>query len=167
MWCLWFCGSPWSGCDVVVVPYTVGEVVAVTVMHILLFLLHVCMLRECEGDVNAGVGSGDGVVAVSTHMGGTRGSGVWSSACDVQEMSVVRGVGRVCDMCISRGGVGGVGGETIVFGVANPGGTLGKWDMCLCFGCDCVGGVRGGVEWLVGQCLGGCAGGVVLCMCVL
>ena len=28
------------------VPYVVG---AVTVMHVLLFVLHVCMLRECEG----------------------------------------------------------------------------------------------------------------------
>ena len=28
------------------VPYVVGAVVAVTVMHILLFVLHVCMLRE-------------------------------------------------------------------------------------------------------------------------
>ena len=31
------------------VPYVVGAVVAVTVMHVLLFVLHVCMLRECEG----------------------------------------------------------------------------------------------------------------------
>ena len=46
-------------------------------------------------------------------MGGTHGSGVLSSAGDVLEMSVVRGVGGVCDMCkcLSRGGVGGVGGE--------------------------------------------------------
>ena len=29
------------------VPY-VYVVVAVTVMHVLLFVLHVCMLRECE-----------------------------------------------------------------------------------------------------------------------
>ena len=29
------------------VPYVVGAVVAVTVMHVLLFVLHVCMLREC------------------------------------------------------------------------------------------------------------------------
>ena len=28
------------------VPYVVGVVVAVTVMHVLLFVLHVCMLRE-------------------------------------------------------------------------------------------------------------------------
>ena len=30
------------------VPY-VDAVVAVTVMHVLLFVLHACMLRECEG----------------------------------------------------------------------------------------------------------------------
>ena len=30
------------------VPY-VDAVVAVTVMRVLLFVLHVCMLRECEG----------------------------------------------------------------------------------------------------------------------
>ena len=35
-----------------------------------------CVLRECEGDGNSGVGSGGGVVAVSAYMGGTRGSGV-------------------------------------------------------------------------------------------
>ena len=29
------------------VPYVVGEVVAMTVMHVLLFVLHVCLLREC------------------------------------------------------------------------------------------------------------------------
>ena len=69
-----------------------GAVVAVTVMHLLLFVLHVCVLRECEGDGNAGVGSGGGVVAVSAYMGGTRGSGVLSSAGDVLEMSVMRGV---------------------------------------------------------------------------
>ena len=28
----------------------------VTVMGVLLFGLHVCMMRECEGDGNAGVG---------------------------------------------------------------------------------------------------------------
>ena len=45
-----FCGvcSPWSVCEVAVVPYSVGAVVAVTVMHVLLYVLHVCMLRECE-----------------------------------------------------------------------------------------------------------------------
>ena len=48
------------------------------------------------------------MVAVSAYMGGTRGSGVWASVCDVLEMSVVRGVGGVCDMCmcLARGGGG-------------------------------------------------------------
>ena len=38
------CGvcSPWSVCEVVMVTYDVGVVVAVTVI-----VLHVCMLREC------------------------------------------------------------------------------------------------------------------------
>ena len=29
------------------VPYVVGAVVAVTVMHVLLLMLHVCLLRDC------------------------------------------------------------------------------------------------------------------------
>ena len=34
-------------------------------------------------------------------------------------------------------------------GFTNPGGTGGKWDMCMCFGCD-------GVGWgVLGQGLGG------------
>ena len=40
-----FYGSPWSVCEVVVVPYVVYPVVAVTVMHVLLFVLQVCI---CE-----------------------------------------------------------------------------------------------------------------------
>ena len=31
VWCLYSCGSPWSVCEVVVVPYVVSAVVAVTV----------------------------------------------------------------------------------------------------------------------------------------
>ena len=44
------CGvcSPWTVCEVGVVLYVVDAVVAVTVIHVLLFVLHVCMLRECE-----------------------------------------------------------------------------------------------------------------------
>ena len=72
---------------------------AVVVMHVLLFVFDARLLG-CEGDGNAGVGSVGGVVAVSAYMGGTRGSGVLASACDVLEMRVVRGVGGVCDMCI-------------------------------------------------------------------
>ena len=63
----------------------------------------------CEVDGNGGVGSGGSVVAVIAYMGGTRGSGVLSSPCDVLEMSLVRGVCGVCDMCmcLARGGVWG------------------------------------------------------------
>ena len=48
------------------------------------------------------------MVLVSACMTGTRGSGVLSSTGDVLELSVVRGVGGVCDMCmcLARGGVG-------------------------------------------------------------
>ena len=65
----------------------------------------------CEGDENAGVGSGGGVVVVSAYIGGTHGSGVLSSTGDVLKMSVVRGTDGVCDMCmyLARGGVGCVG----------------------------------------------------------
>ena len=42
--CLYSYGSPWSVCEVVVVPYVVRAVVAVTVVHVLLFVLHVCVL---------------------------------------------------------------------------------------------------------------------------
>ena len=45
---LWSCRRLWSGCEFVVVPY-VDEVVAVTVIRVLLFMLHVCLLRECDG----------------------------------------------------------------------------------------------------------------------
>ena len=48
------CSRLWSVCEFVVVPY-VDAVVAVTVMRVL-FVLHMCMLRECEGDGHAGVG---------------------------------------------------------------------------------------------------------------
>ena len=58
----------------------------------------------CEGDGNAGVLSGGGVIAVSAYMDGTR---VLYSAGDVLEMSVVRGVGGVCDMYVFCSGWGG------------------------------------------------------------
>ena len=41
------CSHLWSVYDVVLVPY-VDAVIAVTVMRVLLFVLHVCMLRACE-----------------------------------------------------------------------------------------------------------------------
>ena len=51
------------------------------------------------------------MVVVSACVSGTRGSGVLPSTGDVLEMSVVRGVGGECDMCmfLARGGVGGEG----------------------------------------------------------
>ena len=60
------------------------EVVGVIVMRVLLFVLHVCMLREC--DSNAGVGDGVAVVVVSAgheYVGGTRGLNIVSSAAGV------------------------------------------------------------------------------------
>ena len=61
-------------------------------------------MSGCEGDSNAGVGSGGGVVVMSVYMGGSHGSGALSSAGGVLEMSVVRGVGEVFDMCMARAG---------------------------------------------------------------
>ena len=115
----------------------------VIVMNVLLLVLHVCMLRECEGDGNTGVESGRGVGVVSAHMGGTRGSGVVHSACDMLEISVVRGVGVMTCACVSIG----AGWEVLVvrglgLGLTNPRETWGiKWEMCLCFGCAGVGGI--------------------------
>ena len=62
----------------------------------------------CEGDGITGVGAGGVVFAVSPYMGGTCGSSVLSSAGDLLEMSVVRGVFGVCDMCmcLARCGLG-------------------------------------------------------------
>ena len=42
------CGCIWCVCEVVVVPY-VDEVVAVTVIRVLLFVLHMSLLRESDG----------------------------------------------------------------------------------------------------------------------
>ena len=74
------------------------------------------------------------MVVVSTwHVGGTRGSGIVSSADDVLWISavrVMRGVGGVCEicMCLARGGVcGWRGGQWMRgFGFVRTGG------VCLC-----------------------------------
>ena len=42
------CDHLWSVSEVVEIPY-VDVVVAVTVMRVLLFMLHACLLRECDG----------------------------------------------------------------------------------------------------------------------
>ena len=41
------------------VPYVVSAVVALTVMHVLLFVLCVCVLQECEGGVRVRCGCGE------------------------------------------------------------------------------------------------------------
>ena len=59
-----------------------------TVMDVLLFVFDVSMPRECEGHDNAGP---EGVVVVNAghdYVGGTRGSGIVSSAADVLGVSV-------------------------------------------------------------------------------
>ena len=81
------------------------------------------------------------------------GSGVLSSTGDVLEISVVRCVGGVCDMCmcLAQGGVGGEGGDCmreLGLGFTNPVGTGGVLDACLCFGC-------GGVDGVGGELVGG------------
>ena len=99
------CGRPWSVCEVVLVPY-VDAVVVETVIRVLLFVLYVCMLRECEGAMVTKMlvwGPGRWVVvsAEYAYMGGTRGSCFVFTADDVLEMSVVRGVRGVGgEMCI-------------------------------------------------------------------
>ena len=125
--------------------------------------LYAARMLGCESDGNAGVGSGAGVAAVSAYMGGTRGSGDLSSAYDVLEMSVVRGVGGVCDMCMcfARGGVVGVGGEWIGVGLYQFWRNMGKlgyvsvfwlrWCRWCGWCCGEVGGRlgpgSGSVEW--------------------
>ena len=88
------------------------------------------------------------------HEGGTRGSGIMSSAADVIWM---RGVGEVCEkcMCLARGGVGGEGDERIGFGLyqsCQNRGSVGRvsvfglrwymWGMCRGLGL-----VPGGLVW--------------------
>ena len=100
------------------VPY-VDAGVSVTVMRVLLFVLHVCILRECEdarvtamlvwGRKRCGCGE-----CRTGNVGDTRRSGIVSSTADVLVMSVwhgIREVGGVCEMCmcVALGGVGGDG----------------------------------------------------------
>ena len=79
--------SSWSVCEVVSVPY-VDVVCTVTVMRV---MLHVSMVKECEGArvTNAAVRGGV-VVVIAGHVcvDSTRGSGIVSSAIDVLRMSV-------------------------------------------------------------------------------
>ena len=70
-------------------------------------------------------------------------------------------------MCLTRGSAGGEGGEWmrgLGLDFTNPVGTGKVLDVCLCFGCGGVGGVRG--EWVVAWTWVWRAG-VVLCLCEL
>ena len=88
---------------------------------------------------------GGGVVVVNAgHIGGTRGSGIVSSAADVLVMSVVRMM-RGLGLCFTT-----------------PVGTRGVLDVCLCLGCGGVVGVDG--KW-VGTWNRIWTSGVVLCLC--
>ena len=107
-------------------------------------------VRGCDGDGNAGVRAGDGVVAVNAWcecMGRTRGSCFVSTSDDVLDMGVVRGVRGVCgvcEMCMVWDGVGVVAGEWVRgygLGFTTPIGTGGVCDVCLCLGCIGLGGV--------------------------
>ena len=139
MYLIFSVGYLWSVCDVVFEPY----VDAVTVMRVL-FVVHVCMLRECEGAGNAGVGDDGGVVVVSGHVGGL---GIVPSTADVLRICVVRGMkggGRV--KCVWLGvawedmEVRGLG-----LGFTNPVGTGGVLDVFLCCGGEWVGGLEQGI----------------------
>ena len=87
----------------------VDAVVAVSVIRVLLFVLHVCMLRECEGArvtvmMMCGYGGCVGVVS-AWYVGGTCGSGIVSRASDVLGMRGVGGVCLIC-MCLAQSGLG-------------------------------------------------------------
>ena len=67
--------------------------VYVTVMPVLLFVLHVCLLRECDGArLTAMLVWRMMRCGECRHVGGTRGSCIVSSASAVLWMSVVRGM---------------------------------------------------------------------------
>ena len=108
---------------------------------------------------------------MSACMGGTRGSGVLSIVDDVHEMSVVRGVGGVCDMCmcLARGGVGGDGGNWVSglgLGFTNPlEMNKGKVGYVSVFWLRLCGWCWGGSGWMAWARVW--EGGVVLSLCLL
>ena len=87
------------------------------------------MPREFEGD---GISAVVGMRAGHEYVGATHGSGIVSNAADVLEISVLRGmkgVGRVCEMCmyLAQGGVGGEWIRGLGLGFTNPVGTGECW----------------------------------------
>ena len=71
-----------------------------TVMCVLWFVLHVCMLRECDGARLTAMlvwGMDEVWLWCAGHVCG---SGILSSAADVLWMSVVRGMRGVGEVCV-------------------------------------------------------------------
>ena len=132
------------------VPYVVCAFVAVTVVCVV--CVFAWRLLGCEGD--GSVGYGECVYGWYTWVR------CLASAGDVLKMSVVRGGGGVCDMCVClvRGRVG---GEWVTgLGFTNSGGTWGKWG----FGGGGVGVTGVGGEWVGVQGLGGWDGIMSVCV---
>ena len=116
------CSRLWSVCEVVVVPY-VDAVVAVTVMRVLLFVLHVCMLRVLWMSGVRGMRRVGGVREMCMCL--ARGLRWWRGGLVDDRI----GFG-LCQFCRNRWGVGRVS----VFGL--------RW----CGWCRWVGGLDQGLE---------------------
>ena len=102
------------------------------------------------------------VVVSAGHVGGTRGSGIVSSAADVLGMSEVRGmreVDGVCEMCICLARVG-RWGKRIGFGLYQSCGNMEIVERAPVFGLRWC-------RWGVCRWLGPGSGGMVLCLCEL
>ena len=101
---------------------------------------------------------------------------VTASAGDVLEMSVMRGLGGVCDtcMCLARAGWEVLGVIGFIMGLTNPGGTWGNVSVLVAVVWVVLGGglqwvvLGGGLQWVVrlGQV---CESGEMfyVCVCVL
>ena len=116
------------------VPY-VDEVVAVTVMRVLLFVLHVFLLRECDGvRLTAMLVHVVQVWCLAQLM---YYGWVWCVECE----ELVECVRCVCFVSGRRGWRGGEWMRGLGLDFTNRVGTGGVLDVCLCLGCGCVGGV--------------------------
>ena len=167
---MWLFGRLWSVCEVVLVPY-VDEAVDVTVMRVLLFVLRLCMLRECKSAMvtemlvwgmeellwwEQGMWVVD-VVQVLCLTQLTCYGWVWCVGCE-ELVEYVRCV------CVCLGAVSEERGwvdERIGFGLYLSCGNRGSCvsvDVCLCLDCGGVGGIGG--EWVggLGQGLEGWSG---------
>ena len=126
--------SSLSSSSLFLIPFVCCDCDAFTVVCV------ACVYAErvwwCEVDGNAGVGVAEVWLWLSAgHVGGTRGSGIVSSAADVLWMSVVRG--RVWCVCVCVGGRCGwrgrvSGWEDWVWALRI------MWEQWVCWTCVCV-----------------------------